>query len=416
MRESYNLEFKESVNNTFLKTVSAYANYGRGKILFGIKDNGEIIGIDKPDQVCLNIENKINDSIKPRPEYFLEIDSIRRVISLTVLEGKYKPYLYKSKAYQRRDSSTIEVEGIELNSLILQGQNRNFDEIPSSSEELTFNYLENKLQDKLGIERLTDDILITLELANKNKGYTKAGDIFADENSFMGLDIVRFGPNINTILHRYINNNISILKQYDESIRIYQEFYQYEVIDGAYRRQVEAVPEEAFREAIANALVHRRWDVAGRIQVSMFEDRIEITSPGGLPQGVSEDEYLYGQISILRNPIIANIFHRLDIIESFETGIKRIYEAYEDSRVKPTFKIFENSIQITLPIKSLLSDLAEEEVSIYKALEGGDLASSEIVKKSGFGKNKVLGILESLIEEGYVEKIGRGRGTKYRTR
>ena len=98
MRETKDLEFKETVTNTFLKTVSAYANYGTGKIEFGRRDDGSIAGIKDVENTCLNIENMINDSIKPAPDFSLTVND-DNIITLTVKEGNYKPYFYKSKAY-----------------------------------------------------------------------------------------------------------------------------------------------------------------------------------------------------------------------------------------------------------------------------------------------------------------------------
>ena len=159
MRESKYLEYKENLtSNTFLKTVSAYANYGEGKIVFGIDDSGIVIGISDPVNECLNLENKINDSIKPVPEYNLEIQDDSTII-LTVFEGMYKPYLYKGKAYKRNDSSTIEVERLEYNRLVLEGSNLSFEELTSSDQQLTFSKLSTELIRVMGIEQLTKDIL-----------------------------------------------------------------------------------------------------------------------------------------------------------------------------------------------------------------------------------------------------------------
>uniref|UniRef100_UPI0025854226 ATP-binding protein n=2 Tax=Peptoniphilus TaxID=162289 RepID=UPI0025854226 len=173
------------------------------------------------------------------------------------------------------------------------------------------------------------------------------------------------------------------------------------------------VPENAFREAIANALVHRDWMANSYIQVSMEKEFITIVSPGGLPTGISEEEYLNGQISVMRNPIIGNIFFRLNIIESFGTGIKRIKEAYKDSAKNPYFKIFDNSIEVRLPVISGVEALKSDEQMVYKALENKSLASSVIANDTGFGKNKVLNVLNDLMVKGYVIKSGKGRGTKY---
>lgn len=112
-------------------------------------------------------------------------------------------------------------------------------------------------------------------------------------------------------------------------MEMFQRNYQYEKIDGMTREKIDMIPLKAFREAIANALIHRLWDVDAYIKISMFEDRIEITTPGTLLSGISIDEYLNGQVSMLRNPIIGNLFFRLNYIEKFGTGIRRMNEAYK---------------------------------------------------------------------------------------
>ena len=101
MKESRNLEFKEDITNTFLKTVSAFSNYDGGKIIFGINDQGSVVGINDPKKSCLDIENKINDSIRPQPDYTLEVTEEKTII-LEIYAGNKKPYLYKSKAYKRK--------------------------------------------------------------------------------------------------------------------------------------------------------------------------------------------------------------------------------------------------------------------------------------------------------------------------
>lgn len=122
MRETRIIEFKETITNTFLKTVSAFSNYNGGEIYFGIDDNGNVKGIADVKQSCLDIENKINDSISPQPDYTLEIQN-DSTIKLTVKSGIHKPYLYKSKAYKRNDTATIEVDTFEFPRLILKGKN-----------------------------------------------------------------------------------------------------------------------------------------------------------------------------------------------------------------------------------------------------------------------------------------------------
>ena len=147
MRETRTTEFKEKITNTFLKTVSAFSNYEGGEIYFGIDDNGNIKGLPDVKQACLDIENKVNDSITPQPDYTLELQNNDRTIKLTVKSGSHKPYLYKSKAYKRNDTATIEVDTLELSRLILEGKNIRFEELPCEDQELTFDILCRKLKE-----------------------------------------------------------------------------------------------------------------------------------------------------------------------------------------------------------------------------------------------------------------------------
>lgn len=135
MKETRTLEFKETITNTFLKTVSAFSNYDGGTIYFGIDDNGNIKGLSDLKQSCLDIENKINDNISPQPTYTLEIQNNERLIKLTVKSGLQKPYLYKAKAYKRNDTATIEVDTLEFSRLILEGKNISFEELPCSKQD-----------------------------------------------------------------------------------------------------------------------------------------------------------------------------------------------------------------------------------------------------------------------------------------
>ena len=275
MHETKKLEFKETITNTFLKTVSAFSNYDGGEIFFGIDDNGNVKGMPNVRQSCLDIENKINDSIQTQPDYTLEIQS-DNTIKLTVKGGAQKPYLYKSH--------------------------------------------------------------------------------------FPGIDIVKFGQNISIIQKRATFDNISVLDVYDKTLDVFRDYYRYEVIQGAERKNVERIPEAAFREAIANALIHRVWDVESQIRVLMFDDRIEIISPGGLPSGITEEEYLSGKLSV-----------------------------------------FEENMNLT-----------EDERTVYKILSRTVLKSiSEIAPYVSFGKSKTIQILKDLIQKGIVTDEGKGRGTKY---
>ena len=257
MRETRILEFKETITNTFLETVSAFSNYDGGEILFGVDDDGNIKGLSNVKQACLDIENKINDSISPQPNYTLEIQNSDQTIKLNVKSGLQKPYLYKSKAYKRNDTSTIEIDTLEFSRLVLEGKNIRFEELPCKDQKLSFEILQSKLKEKIQIETFNRDTLKTLNLYDDVNGFNNAAGLLADKNHFPGIDIVKFGENISIIQKRITFENTSVLDIYEKALSVFRDYYQYEVIQGADRKMVEKVPEAAFREAIANALIHR---------------------------------------------------------------------------------------------------------------------------------------------------------------
>ena len=414
MRETRTLEFKETITNTFLKTVSAFSNYDGGTIYFGIDDDGNIKGLKDVKQACLDIENKINDSISPQPNYTMEIQNNDQTIKLTVKSGIQKPYLYKSKAFKRNDTATIEADTLELSRLILEGKNISFEELPCRQQELSFEILHRKLKEHIQIEAFNQDTLRTLNLYDNNNGYNNAAAILADTNHFPGIDIVKFGENISIIQKRATFENRSILEVYEKSIDVFRDYYQYEVIQGADREKVEKIPEAAFREAIANALIHRAWDIASQIRVLMFDDRIEVISPVGLPSRITEEEYLSGKLSVLRNRNLANVFYRLGFVEIFGTGITRIKHLYEEGLIKPDFEVSENTIKIVLPVFEKNLNLTENEQTVYKFLSKTMLKPiSEIAPYVPFGRSKTTQLLKGMEQKGIVVVEGKGRGTKY---
>ena len=414
MRETRTLELKETITNTFLKTVSAFSNYDGGIIIFGIDDEGVIKGLPDVKQSCLDIENKINDSISPQPDYTLEIQNNDQTIKLIVKSGLQKPYLYKSKAYKRNDTATIEVDTLEFSRLILDGKNIRFEELPCRDQNLTFDVLHRKLAESIQIKTFNQDTLKTLNLYDEKNGYNNAAGLLADNNHFPGIDIVKFGESISVIQKRITFENISVLNIYEKSIDVFKDYYQYEMIQGADREKREKIPEAAFREAIANALIHRAWDMESQIRVMMFDDRIEIVSPGGLPSGITEKEYLSGKLSVLRNRDLANVFYRLGFVEIFGTGIIRIKQLYELALVKPDFEVSENAIRIVLPVFEMDLDLTDDERIIYRLLSKTMLKPiSEIAPYVPFGKSKTTQLLKKMNKKGIVVVEGKGRGTKY---
>ena len=413
MRETATLEFKQQLSKSYLKTVSAYANYGTGKIIFGIADDGTPVGLADPQDTCLRIEHAINDSIDPVPRFELAIEGDTRTVTLTVHEGPDKPYLSSGRAYRRTDTSTVEVSRLEYGRLVLTGEHVSFDALVAKEQDLAFGHLEKELASKLGLKPLDQNSLISLELMTPSGEYCNAAALLADSNHFPGIDIERFGESINIINARHTFEHMSVLEQMQRTLEVFDTYYAYEEIVGFERIAKTLVPREAFREAIANALVHRCWDVRANIKVGMFADRIEITSPGGLPAGITEELYLAGGPSVARNPILANVFFRLGHIERFGTGIPRILDEYAHETVSPSFALRDSSITVMLPVTVLENVTLDEEAILAVLAKGSALTRSQISEKTQLSKSKAIRTLNALVEKGLVTKVGEGRSVRY---
>ena len=287
--------------------------------------------MENPHKAAIDIENAINDSISPVPEYDITVNEHNKTVILNILRGSETPYFYHGKAYRRADTASVPVDTVELKRLVLRGTNRDYEELSAENQDLSFSILEKELKNMLKIDVFDRDILKTLGLYVEGSGYTIAAELLADENQYRGIDIIRFGESENQIMDRETFEHESLITEYNAAIQVYKKYYQYDEIKEAKRNTVEMVPETAFREALANAIVHRMWDILASVQIAMYKDKIQITSPGGLPEDISEDEYLYSQVSVLRNPRLADVFYKLNYIEKFGTGIRRITDAYFSS-------------------------------------------------------------------------------------
>ena len=225
---------------------------------------------------------------------------------------------------------------------------------------------------------------------------------------------MRFGGSIREMLDRITVEGASVLDQFDAAMERFEIHCRYEKVEGRSRSVIDRVPSSAYRETVANALVHRTWDVNARVRVSIFPDRIEVSSPGGLPPGISEEEYLSGRVSVLRNPLLAEVFFRLGYIEKFGTGVIRIRESYRGEAEEPMFAVGENSVTVVLPVLGSLSGAGPDETALLQAMSAGRLYTrSELETESGFGKAKTIRLLNSLLDRGLVVSEGASRSRRY---
>lgn len=417
--ETRQKELKREYTDTILKTISAFANYDGGQIVIGVDEaNKELINVVDYVSLKLKIENKINDLITPRPRYDIKVLSIeeKNILEITVYPGMNKPYMYKGVAYQRNDTSTIPVDQSSLLELSLKGKNISYDQLEIDEDDFQFTVLEKKLNEVRPVSNFNKDILITLGLFTNNK-FNIAAQLIADTNKNMnfGIDMVRFGHSISEFIDRRIIAGKSILSQYDGALEMFIKHYsEIEKVEGMQRIKKQPIPYEAYREAIANAIAHRNYLVSSNIKIEMYNNRIEIISPGGLPHGVTKENYLQDNLSIPRNTIISQVLYTLGIIEKFGTGIRRMNDAYFGYDKKPAFVIKDTFIKVILP-NILFNDIdMNEETRVLNLLDiKVEITRQDVESILKVNKTKAVELLNKLITDGLVTSVGTGKNVVY---
>ena len=416
--ETKNVELKEKYTKSLLKTVSAFSNYHDGHIYIGINDQGEVVGLPKIDEEKMVIENSINTTITPKPLFdmsLLEYDD-KIILEIKVYKGDNGPYYYQNTAYMRNDTSTVPVDGSNLTRLILNSKNLTYDQLKVSQSDLKFSYLRNKMKSVLNVTDINQAVLTTLGLFS-DKSFNNAALLLSDNGgvnqSF--VDIARFKIDTNTFLDRKRFENQSLLQHFDQSMSYFQAQYpSYQAIEGIHRTTKEHVPLVAFREALSNAIIHRDYLLNSGVQLSMFENRIEIVSPGGLPDGMDEEQYYRGLTSLSRNPIVANVFFRLNLIEQFGTGIKRIIVSYKHYKIKPSFDIQKHQIRIILPVINFDYTKLDKKEAILSYLHAYPKSSRQSIEDAiEIEKSTLIRRLNELDEQGVIAKGGNGPSTIY---
>ena len=378
--ESINIEYKVEMpkkSEKYMKTVVAFANGRGGRIVFGVDDKTlNIVGMN-PDTIFQTMDaitNAISDSCEPKiyPDVTLQSIDDKTIIVVEIHPGPMRPYYIKNKGlvdgtYVRVAGTSRHAEGYMLKELILEGQNRYFDNEPCEYLEINEDdikdlcdkmkkiAIENTWNDeeKAAIRDVTKNILITWGILKEDNGKIiptnayalltgkmqiqpkiqcavfkgKTRDYFVDRREFSGP----------------IQDQVQLAFQYVlEKINMGMQ------IKGIYRQDVYELPINSVRELIANAVAHRNYLEPGNIQVAIFDDRLEVTSPGMLLNTVSIKKMIEGY-SRLRNPAIANAFAYMKIIEKWGTGIPRILrECKEYGLKKPELIDFDGDFRVNM--------------------------------------------------------------------
>ena len=332
---------------SWLKTVSAFANGIGGALIFGISDKEEIIGLDNYKKDSENISEIIKTKIEPLPKVTLKHYLIedKNIIILFVHSGKETPYYFTEgghqTAYIRLGNESIPAKNSDLINLILKGKNRSYDSLGTDikKDNVSFTKLKSLYYLKTGNE-FTDSDLDSFGLVNKDNFLTNAGALLADEPIIKHSRIfcTRWnGLDMTSGIEEALNDNefegsILLLLQNAENFIKVNTKKKWKKGNES-RIEMPDYPERAIQEVLVNAIIHRDYAVIGsEIHIDIYDDRIEIYSPGGMFDGSFIQEQNIMEISSLRrNPIIADLFNRIHLMERRGSGLKKIISSYQNA-------------------------------------------------------------------------------------
>lgn len=431
--ESERIEYKSQMIDDIYKEVIAFANTDGGVIYLGIDDKGDLIGIDNVDETYTRLTNGIRDAIHPDVTMFVRyVLQDNKVIRIEVNEGSSKPYYLKSKGlkptgvYVRQGTSSVPASPEQIRQMIKESDGDNFEDARCLEQNLTFDAAKTAFK-RYGVEfsvekyralGITQHDLYTnlaLLLSDQCLHTTKIA-VFNDEFCTEFRDSKEFGG--------------SVFKQFEDSIN-YLALCNKTVstIKGVVRTDKQDYPEEAIREALLNALVHRDYSFSGSIIINVNDSKMEFISLGGLLPGLSTEDIRIG-VSQPRNKKLAEVFHRLRLIESYGTGIRRIFKLYENCPIQPSIEVTANAFKIVLPNMNACGAVAEnapeaaekapvtitpqmKTVLDYLA-EYGEMSDEDLQELLNVKKTRAYLLARQMNENGLIDIIGRGAAKKYK--
>ncbi|HAM03984.1 MULTISPECIES: ATP-binding protein [unclassified Megasphaera] len=378
--ESKNVEYKERVpedSQKYMKSVVAFANGDGGRIVFGVEDGTmRVVGIPQADlfQMMDAITNAVTDSCEPMiiPDLFVREIEGKSLIILEIAPGMQRPYYLKKKGpvkgtYIRTAGTTRLADRAILQELLLEGENKFFDQQPIPNLKVTKYDVtalchsmsetakKNALSDiqRQGIKELTINQLISWGILIENKGQLIPTYAYAMLTHQAG-----YPPVVQCAVFKTDDRAVFVDKrEIDAPIQEQVEkAYQYVLekinmgarFQGVYRQDIYELPPDSIRELIANALVHRNYLEPESVQIALFSDRLEVTSPGSLMRGVTHEKMKEG-FSKIRNRALANAFAYMNLIEKWGSGFPRIFRDCRDYGLQePEIIDFDGDLRVNL--------------------------------------------------------------------
>ena len=439
---------------SWLKTVSAFANGIGGALIFGISDKDEVIGLDNYKKDSENISEIIKTKIEPLPKVTLKHYLIedKNIIILFVHSGKETPYYFTEgghqTAYIRLGNESIPAKNSDLINLILKGKNRSYDSLGTDikKDNVSFTKLKSLYYLKTGNE-FTDSDLESFGLVNKDNFLTNAGALLADEPIIKHSRIfcTRWnGLDMTSGIEEALNDNefegsILLLLQNAENFIKVNTKKKWKKGNES-RIEMPDYPERAIQEVLVNAIIHRDYAVIGsEIHIDIYDDRIEIYSPGGMFDGSFIQEQNIMEISSLRrNPIIADLFNRIHLMERRGSGLKKIISSYQNAinytqekevefkSTQKDFKVILKNLNYKVAIKSgdkmaIKSGdkvaIKSQDEQLEKILEYikkyNNCKTSDIENLLSVKSSRARKLLSILVSEKKIQALGQNKNRYY---
>lgn len=427
MKETEIIEFKREFVNDLNKEVIAFANTNGGEIFIGIDDDGKVFGLNDIENVELQCVNHISNTIKPDVSMFVKYERIvtdgKAVLKITVNKGSMSPYYIASKGirpegvYVRHGTASVPATETAIVSMIKETTGDSFEETRSLNQNLTFVQAEQEFVNA-GLP-FAEAQKRSLGVIGRDDCYTNLGLLLSDQCEHKIKFAVFEGTEKEVFKDRHEFSG-SLFRQLDDLTKMLDKYNKLSSpkIESIKRTDVRDYPVEAIREAILNAFIHRDYGLGGYTLVSVFEDRIEIVSLGGLMRGVEMNDIMLG-VSYLRNKRLAEIFYRLHFIEAYGTGISKIKKSYEKFKKQPVFECSSNAFKVTLPNTSVKTndikiEQDDREILILDLIrKKGEIGRAEVEKLLNISTPTANRILTNMVQAGKIKRTGSARNIKY---
>ena len=426
--ENEHIELKMCVTQDLPKEIIALANTRGGTIYIGIDDNGTVVGVNDADKTILQIVNLVRDCIKPDVTMFVHYATIeednKRIVTVTIQPGTNKPYYLASKGlkpsgvYVRNGTASEPSTDAAIRKMIKETDGDSFEEMRSLEQNLTFDFAQTEF-DRCKVDFGTQQMK-TLGILNVDDIYTNLGLLLSDQcpqsiktATFQGTDQTEFKDR---------REFAGSLFQQMEDVYSYIDLRNrtHSTFDKLRRIDARDYPETALREALLNSLVHRDYSYSASTLISVYDDRIEFVSIGGLVTGVSAKDIMLG-LSVCRNPKLAGVFYRLHLVEAYGTGMPKIFKAYQGTNKTTKIEISDNAFKIILPNINYYSESIAEKQSTHNydtilqyAKEHGVITRKQAESLLGVSQATSARILKNMVENGLLQQEGNSRNTVYK--